>query len=142
MLYGFICVTNKSLINLRFLASFFTLKIALLYNGFKLAKKHIQFSELVFFILLIDILSLIAYVFGAIFYSYYRFLYFASTPNFSLSYILFNHYLIIPIMLSLFTILSGYKIFSPKPFKEVFEKLSYLILNIFFWNNLMLIMFK
>lgn len=129
MLYGFTCVTYSNFINLSFLSLYVLFKLFFTFIGYRSLKSQTLIPFLAFSIIFVDSLSFFAFLFDNAFQTYFRFYFFASTPNYSLSYILFDNKVIIPILFLGLTLFLSKKMLSKLNLYEFCYILFGIVLN-------------
>jgi len=142
MLYGFTCVTNSNFINFIFLSLFILLKLVFIFTGYRVVKSKFIVSFLAFSIMLIDSMSFLAFTFDEVFQTFFRFYFFSSTPNYSLSSILFDSKIVIPILFIGLTILFSKKMLLKLKIYEFYYIIFGIILNTILCCLLIMTLFK
>ena len=137
MLFGFTCTTETNTLNLIFFSILLLFKFLLIYVGWRTPKLSRFIGVLIFILLSFDVLLVVAYEVDTITETYFRFVFFASTPLYVSSYLYGFPFETIPIIFSLISLF-----YFSKAFKE--NKRRFIIASFFILLNTILatIIFK
>jgi len=130
MLYGFVCETNFSSKSVLFLVLFALIKFSFIGYGYILIPHKKLISELSLVLMLTESLSVISFFLDVVTDGFIRFLFFPSTPMYSLSLLLFGNKVVIPIFVLLLTVFYIRRYLMERNKIEIKQMVSLLAVNV------------